>query len=222
MTKLTRKNVKFLWTDDCEKAFQELKQRLTTTPVLTIPVQGEKLVVFTDASGIRLGCVLMQHQKVISYASRWLKPHERRYPTHDLDWKEHLPLVEFAYNNSYHSSIRMKPFEALYGRPCRSPAYWMEIGDAPLLGPELMRKITEKVSSMNSIMRFGKKGKLAPRFVESYEITERIGNVAYKLALPLTLAMIHNVFHVSLLRKCVQDPSQAVSPDVLEISDGLT
>ena len=69
MTKLTRKNVKFLWTDDCERAFQELKQRLTITSVLTIPVQGEKLVVFTDASGTGLGCVLMQHQKVVSYAS---------------------------------------------------------------------------------------------------------------------------------------------------------
>ncbi|XP_028079591.1 uncharacterized protein LOC114281337 [Camellia sinensis] len=69
MTMLTRKNVKFLWTDDYERALQELKQQLTTTLVLTIPVQREKLVVFTDASGTRLGCVLMQHQKIVSYVS---------------------------------------------------------------------------------------------------------------------------------------------------------
>ena len=61
-------------------------------------------------------------------------------------WEEHLPLVAFAYNNSYHSSIGMAPFEALYGRPCRSPACWMEVGDAPLLGPELVRETTEKVN----------------------------------------------------------------------------
>ena len=85
MTKLTRKNVKFIWTDDCERASQELKQCLTTTSVLTIPVQGKKLVGFTDASGTGLGYVLMQYQKVVSYASRQLKPHERRYPTHDLE-----------------------------------------------------------------------------------------------------------------------------------------
>ena len=61
-------------------------------------------------------------------------------------WEEHLPLVEFAYNNSYHSGIGMAPFEALYGRPCRSPACWMEVGDAPLLRPELARATTEKIN----------------------------------------------------------------------------
>ncbi|XP_028088179.1 uncharacterized protein LOC114288790 [Camellia sinensis] len=75
---------------------------------------------------------------------------------------------------------------------------------------------------MKGIMRFEKKGKLAPRFVGPYKITEKIGIVAYKLALPLALAMIHNVFRVSLLRKCVQDPSQVIPPEVLEISDDLT
>ncbi|XP_028125180.1 uncharacterized protein LOC114322126 [Camellia sinensis] len=79
-----------------------------------------------------------------------------------------------------------------------------------------------KVSLMKCIMQFGKKGKLAPRFVRPYEITEKIDNVAYKLALPSVLATIHNVYHVSSLRKCVQDPSQVVSPEVLEISDDLT
>ena len=92
LTKLTRKDVTFLWTDDCEKAFRELKTRLTTTPVLTIPVPDDKLVVFTDASGTGLGCVLMQNQKVVAYASRQLKVHERRYVTHDLE----LAAIVFA------------------------------------------------------------------------------------------------------------------------------
>ena len=60
-------------------------------------------------------------------------------------WESHLGLAEFAYNNSYHSSIGMAPFEALYGRPCRSPLYWAEVGERSLLGPELVQETTNNV-----------------------------------------------------------------------------
>ena len=61
-------------------------------------------------------------------------------------WEKHLPLVEFAYNNSYQASIEMAPFEALYGRPCRSPVCWTEVGDSPLLGSDLVCETTEKIA----------------------------------------------------------------------------
>ena len=61
------------------------------------------------------------------------------------NWESHLPLAEFAYNNSFHSSIGMAPFEVLYGRKCRSPICWAEVGDGPLLGPEIVYEMTEKV-----------------------------------------------------------------------------
>ena len=61
-------------------------------------------------------------------------------------WEEHLPLVEFAYNNSYQTSIQMAPFEALYGRPCRSPLCWTEVGESSITGPDLIRDTSEKVS----------------------------------------------------------------------------
>ena len=61
------------------------------------------------------------------------------------NWEEHLPLVEFAYNNSYHSSIGMAPYEALYGRKCRSPICWTEVGERQILGPELVQQTTEKI-----------------------------------------------------------------------------
>lgn len=92
MTKLTRKDARFDWTDDCETAFQELKRKLTTTPVLAIPKSGEKFIIFSDASYMGLGCVLMQEGCVIAYASRQLKKHEVNYPTHDLE----LAAVVFA------------------------------------------------------------------------------------------------------------------------------
>ncbi|GKA31127.1 putative reverse transcriptase domain-containing protein [Tanacetum coccineum] len=60
-------------------------------------------------------------------------------------WERHLPLVEFSYNNSYHASIKAAPFEALYGRKCRSPVCWAEVGDVQLTGPEIIHETTEKI-----------------------------------------------------------------------------
>ena len=65
---------------------------------------------------------------------------------HKSRWEEHLPLVEFAYNNSYQASIQMAPYEALYGRPCRSPLCWTEVGERSITGPNLIRDTSEKVS----------------------------------------------------------------------------
>jgi len=92
LTQLTRKNKKWVWSEECEKSFQELKRRLTTAPMLTLPSGTEGFVVYSDASGKGLGCVLKQHGKVIAYASRQLKTHEVNYLVHDLE----LAAVVFA------------------------------------------------------------------------------------------------------------------------------
>ncbi|XP_070013170.1 uncharacterized protein [Nicotiana sylvestris] len=85
LTKLTLKATKFQWTEDCEQSFQELKNRLTSAPVLALPEGPDGYAMYCDTLGVRLGCVLMQHGKVIAYASRKLKKHERNYPTHDIE-----------------------------------------------------------------------------------------------------------------------------------------
>ena len=92
LTSLTRKIEKFEWTDKCEESFQELKKRLVTAPVLALPDEKGDFVIYSDASHKGLGCVLMQHGKVIAYASRQLKEYEIRYPTHDLE----LAAIVFA------------------------------------------------------------------------------------------------------------------------------
>ena len=92
LTRLTRKIEKFEWTDKCEESFQELKKRLVTAPVLTLPDEKGDFVIYSDASHKGLGCVLMQHGKVIAYASRQLKEYEIKYPTHDLE----LAAIVFA------------------------------------------------------------------------------------------------------------------------------
>ncbi|GJW26766.1 putative reverse transcriptase domain-containing protein [Tanacetum coccineum] len=65
-------------------------------------------------------------------------------------WDRHLPLTEFSYNNSYHMNIKVAPFEALYGRKCRSPIYWDEVGDNQLTGPEIVHETTEKIIQIKS------------------------------------------------------------------------
>ena len=92
LTQLTQKNVKFECKEECEKSFQELKQRLVTTLVLTIPLGTWDFVIYSDASHKGLGCVLMQNGKVVAYTSHQLKNYEKNYPTHDLE----LAVVVFA------------------------------------------------------------------------------------------------------------------------------
>ena len=174
-------------------------------------------------------------------------------------WEDYLPLAEFAYNNSYQASIRMAPYEALYGRRCRTPSYWTELGERQVLGPELVadteakvriirdrlkeasdrkksytdlkRKEIEysvgdmvflKVSPWKKILRFGKKGKLSPRFIGPYRVLKRVGPVAYQLELPLELDRIHDVFHVSMLRRYRSDPTHVVPVAEIEVQTDLT
>ena len=92
MTRLTRKEVKFIWNDSCQRAFQELKRRLTSAPILIVSERGQRYKMYCDASKDGLGCVLMQSGKVVAYGSRQLKNHEQDYPTHDME----LAAVVFA------------------------------------------------------------------------------------------------------------------------------
>ena len=106
LTKLLRKGIKFKWTDKCQNSFEQLKGMLVEAPGLTQPTPGKEYTLYSDASGIGLGCVLMQDGKVVAYASRQLKPHEQNYPTHNLE----LAAVVFALKIWRHY---------LYGEKCR-------------------------------------------------------------------------------------------------------
>jgi hypothetical protein len=85
MTSLLEKNAKFVWSDQCQASFEELKKRLTTSPVLVLPDLSKKFSIYCDASRQGLGCVLMQEGRVVAYTSRQLRKHELNYPTHDLE-----------------------------------------------------------------------------------------------------------------------------------------
>ncbi|XP_057511924.1 uncharacterized protein LOC130794016 [Actinidia eriantha] len=174
-------------------------------------------------------------------------------------WEDYLTLIEFAYNNSFQSTIGMAPYEALYGRKCRSPICWEEVGERKLLGPEIIEITRDKVkvirerikqaqdrqksyadnrrrdlefevgdyiflrvSPWKGVMRFGKKEKLSPRYIGLYEIIRRIGSTAYQVVLPPELAQLHNVFHVSMLKKYIPDPSHILTGQSIDLKEDLS
>ncbi|GJV34559.1 putative reverse transcriptase domain-containing protein [Tanacetum coccineum] len=307
----SEKSKTFDWGEEQERAFQILKDKLCNAPILALPDGSEDFAVYYDASSLGLGYVLMQRGKVIAYASRQLKIHEKNYTTHDLElvavpeipgWKwEGIALdfitklprtssgydihwsygqvdlvahfsthdgedyrwtsliykmalvtkldIEYGLTTSDRTSqiVRCAPFEALYDRKCRSSIMWAEVGEGHLIGPELVQETTEKISHIKNrlkaardrqksyadkkrkplefsigeyvllkvspwkgVVRFGKKGGSTPRFVGPFDITERIGPVAYRIRLPEELNGVHDMFHVSNLKKCWADPTLQV------------
>ena len=152
----------------------------------------------------------------------------------------------------------MAPYEALYGRPCRSPLCWTKVGESSITGPDLVRDTSEKVSLIGQrllmaqswqksyadarrrplefevgdhvflkvipkrgVVRFGKREKLLPRFIGPFEILERVGTIAYQLVLPPSMSGVHEVFHVSMLRKYTPDPAHVVDWGQIEVdTDG--
>ncbi|GKC37661.1 putative reverse transcriptase domain-containing protein [Tanacetum coccineum] len=173
-------------------------------------------------------------------------------------WDRHLPLIEFSYNNSYHTSIKAAPFEALYGRKCRSPVCWAEVGDVQLTGLEIIHETTEKIIQIKSkiqaahdrqksyadvrrkplefqvgdkvmlkvspwkgVIRFGKRGKLNPRYIGPFKMLAKVETVAYRLEFPQQLSRVHSTFHVSNLKKCLSDEPLAIPLDEIHIDDKL-
>ncbi|GJU36232.1 putative reverse transcriptase domain-containing protein [Tanacetum coccineum] len=140
-------------------------------------------------------------------------------------WDRHLPLVEFSYNNSYHTSIKAAPFKALYGQKCRSPICWAEKSYADMrckpLEFEVGDKVMLKVSPWKGVIRFGKRGKLNPRYIGPFKILAKVGTLAYRLELPYQLSRVHSTFYVSNLKKCFVDEPLAIPLDKIQIDDKL-
>ena len=152
----------------------------------------------------------------------------------------------------------MAAFEALYGRKCRSPSCWMEVGKTEITRPDIVLETTKKIkmiqeklkiaqdrqksyadanrkeldfqegdwvflkiSPVKGVIRFGKREKLNPHYVGPFEILEKIGPVAYRFALTPELANVHDIFHVSMLRKYVADPTQVLEQTPIELEKNL-
>jgi hypothetical protein len=170
-----------------------------------------------------------------------------------------LLYAEFSYNNSYQKSLKMSPFEVLYGRKCRTPLFWNEPRENQVFGPEILWEVERqvqvirenlqlaqsrqksytdhrrrnlsfevgdfvylKVSPMRGLCHFKIRGKLAPRCIGPFKILEQRGEVTYQLELPPQLSDVHDVFHVSQLRKCLRVPKEQIPLEELTVGEDLT
>nr|GEU77158.1 hypothetical protein [Tanacetum cinerariifolium] len=331
-----------------------MNRKLCSASILALPEGSENFMVYCDASHKGLGAILMKREKVIAYASRQLKIHEKNYMTHDLElgavkelnmrqrrWLEllsdydckiryhpgkgnvvadalsrktearkeenygaedlcgmikklesradgtlclrnktkendsmekltrqylkevvskHRVLVSIISDRdgSYHTSIKAAPFEALYGRKFQSLVCWAKVGDVHLTCPKIIRETTKKiiqikhhlqasrdrqksytdkrrkplefqvrdmvmlkVSPWKGVIRFGKRGKLNPRYIGPFKILAKVGMVAYRLKLPKKLSRVHSTFHVFNLKNCLSDEPLAILLDEILVDDKL-
>ncbi|GJW93160.1 putative reverse transcriptase domain-containing protein [Tanacetum coccineum] len=214
------------------------------------------------ALGTRLDISTTYHPETDGQSERTIQTLEDMLRACVLDfgkgWDRHLSLVEFSYNNSYHTSIKAAPFEALYGRKCRSPICWAKVGDSQLTGPEISHETTEKIVQIKSriqaardrqksytgvrrkplefqvgdkvmlkvspwkgMIRFGKRGKLNPRYIGPFRIIAKVDTVSYRLKLLEHLSRVHSMFHVLKLKKCMDDESLAIPLDEIQVDNKL-
>jgi hypothetical protein len=216
-----------------------------------------------SALGTKLSLSVAFHPQTDGQSERTIQTLEDMLRACVLSWKgsweDHLALAEFAYNNSYQASIKMAPYEALYGRQFISPLCWETMGERSLVGPDWVQQISEKVreicqnilaaqsrqksyadvrrwdlefavgdqvllrvSPTKGVVRFGVSGKLSLRYIGPFTILARVGSLAYRLQLPDSMAGVHPVFHVSMLRKFLRDLDHQIEMEPIAVQQDLT
>ncbi|GJU79149.1 putative reverse transcriptase domain-containing protein [Tanacetum coccineum] len=228
-------------TDSTKKLTRQYLKEVVSrhgVPVLIIYDRDSKFTThfsksLNEALGTQLDMSTAYHPQTDGQSERTIQTLEDMLCACVIDfgkgWDRHLPLVEFSYNNSYHTSIKAAPFEAIYDRKCRSPICWAEIKKriqaardrqksyadrrCKPLEFEVGDKVMLKVSPWKGVIRFGKRGKLDPRYIGPFKILAKVGTLAYRLELPEQLIRVHSTFHVSNLKKCFIDEPLAIPLD---------
>ncbi|KAJ9557656.1 hypothetical protein OSB04_012270 [Centaurea solstitialis] len=320
LTALTKKNIKFEWTTTCEYAFNNLKEKLTSAPILTLPNGTDGFVVYYDASKLGLGCVLMQDGKrrwikqlsdydceilyhlgkgnvvadalsrkgVLNHQDQDQEMNESVLQSTDPDRRSEdlLKTLRSYSKNHQRTTDPGVDLGTRYDGLCNEAAviteglrcdlgdrdakfistFWQsfewelgtQVGERQLAGPEIVQVTSDKiqqvrerlktardrqksyddkgrkdiefqvgdqvmlkVSPWKGVIRFGRKGKLSPRYIGPYEIIEWVGAVAYKLDLPNELSEVHNTFHVTNLRKCLAEPGAAIHLQEISVDPKL-
>nr|GEY35393.1 putative reverse transcriptase domain-containing protein [Tanacetum cinerariifolium] len=244
MTKLTQKNVKFDWGEKEEAAFQLIKQKLCSAPILALPKGSKNFIVYCDASHKGLGSVLMQNEKAIAYDSRQLKIHEKNYTTHDLElgamvyalkmWRHYLYGTRCTVFTDHKSLQHILDQKELNMRQ----QYWLELvsdyncdiryhlGKANVVADALSRKERSRplrVRALVITMGLNLPKKILEAQTEALKpenlSAEDVGGV--RLELPQQLSRVLNTFHVSNWKKCLSDESLVIPLDKLHIDDKL-
>ncbi|GJV90960.1 putative reverse transcriptase domain-containing protein [Tanacetum coccineum] len=188
---------------------------------------------FQKALGTRLDMSTTYHPQTDGQSERTIQTLEDMLRAYVIDfgngWDRHLPLIEFSYNNSYHTSIKAAPFEALYGRKCRSPVCWAEVKDVQLTGPEIIHETTEKIIQIKSRIQAARDRQKSYANVRRKPLVFQVGDKVMLKVSPWK-GVIHfgkrgklnpSTFHVSNLKKCLSDEPLAIPLDEIHIDDKL-
>nr|GEW97756.1 hypothetical protein [Tanacetum cinerariifolium] len=207
-------------TDNIEKLAELYLKEIVCRHGVPVSVISDRDSLFTSrfwvslqkALGTQLDLSTAYHPKTDGQSKRTIQMLEDILHACVIDfgcsWDKYLSLVEFSYNNSYHANIKAAPFEALYRQKCRSPVCWSEVEESQLTGSK-------------GVIRFGKHGKLSPRFIRPFKVIERTGPVAYKLELPDKVREIHDTFHVCNLMRCFVNDDVVIPLDEVQLDDKL-
>ncbi|GJU62162.1 ribonuclease H-like domain-containing protein [Tanacetum coccineum] len=230
MTKLTQKGVKFDWGEKEENAFQLIKQKLCSAPILDLAKGSEDFVVYCDASHKGLGAVLMQRDKVIAYASRQLKIHEKNYTTHDLElgsvvfalkiWRHHLYGTKCTVFTGHKSLQHILDQKELNMRQRR----WLEFlsdydCDIHYHSNSTSSVKCDRQKSYADLKRKPMEFKVGDRVM--LKVLAKVGKVAFRLELPQELSRVHHTFHVSILKKCYVDEPLVMALEGIHVDDKL-
>ncbi|GJV62780.1 putative reverse transcriptase domain-containing protein [Tanacetum coccineum] len=185
----------------------------------------------SEALGTRLDMSTAYHPQTDGQSERTIQTLEDMLRACVMDfggsWDTHLPLIEFSYNNSYHTSIKCAPFEALYGQKCRSPMIWTEVGESQLIGPEIMQETTEKIVQIKERLKTARSRQKSYADKRRKPLEFQVGDRVllkvspWKGVLPQELSCVHDTFHVSNLKKCLAEPDVQVPLDEIEIDENL-
>ncbi|GJR82761.1 putative reverse transcriptase domain-containing protein [Tanacetum coccineum] len=183
------------------------------------------------ALGTRLDMSTAYHPETDGQSERTIQTLEDMLRACVLDfgksWDRHLPLVEFSYNNSYHTSIKAAPFEALYGRKCRSPVCWAEVGDAQLTGPTIIHETTEKIVQIKSRIQAARDRQKSYANIRRKPMVFQVGDKVMLKVLPWKGVVRFgkrgklNPRYVSHFKKCLSDESLAIPLEELRVDDKL-
>ncbi|GJU62396.1 putative reverse transcriptase domain-containing protein [Tanacetum coccineum] len=192
---------------------------------------------FQKALGTDLSMSTTYHPKIDDQNERTIHTLEDMLRTCVIDfgkgWVKHLPLAEFSYNNSYHASIKVAPYEALYGRKCRSPVCRAEVGEAQLTGSEMIQETTETIVLIKQRIQAAQDRQKSyadlKRKTMKFEVGDmvmlkvlaKVRKVTYRLELPQELSTVHHTFHVSNLKKCYADEPLAMPLEGIHVDDKL-
>ncbi|GJV07875.1 putative reverse transcriptase domain-containing protein [Tanacetum coccineum] len=198
MKKMTQKSMKFDWGEKAEAAFQLLKQKRCSVPILALPEGSENFVIYCDASHKGLGAVLMQREKLAEVGDSQLTGPEIIHETTEKIVQIKSRIQATRDRQKSYADVRRKPLE-------------FQVGD----------KVMLKVSPWKGVTCFGKRGKLNPHYIGPFKIIAKVRTVAYRLELPEKLSRAHSTFHVLKLKKCLADEPLAIPLDEIQVDDKL-